>query len=171
MFYALTAACLLALSVAVQSAPAALERGEPLEPRELRELQARRLLGSSFGLPGNNTFDYIIVGGGTAGLTVAARLAQDGTRSVAVIEAGSFYEIGNGNLSQVPLYGPAGSGKSIFDVPPLVDWGFVTTPQTVCTVSQVTSGPLTDRTNRDSGTRLSITLVESVLAGVLVETT
>lgn len=171
MFYALMATCLLALSVSVQSAPTAFERGEPLEPRQIRELQARRLLGSSFGLPGNRTFDYVVVGGGTAGLTVAARLAQDGTRSVAVIEAGSFYEIGNGNLSQVPLYGPAGSGKSIFDVPPLVDWGFVTTPQKVCKVSLATLDPLTDQNNRDSGTKLSIMLVESVLVGALVETT
>lgn len=35
-------------------------------------------LGSSFGIPGANyTFDYLIVGGGQAGLTMAARLAAD----------------------------------------------------------------------------------------------
>ena len=89
------------------------------------------LLGSHFGLPGNQTFDYVVVGGGTAGLAVAARLAEDGTKSVAVIEAGSFYEIGNGNLSQIPVYGPAFSGKSLIDIAPLVDWAFATTPQTV----------------------------------------
>lgn len=131
MLYAIKAIFLLALSVAVRSAPTTSERAEPLEEHEFRKHHARRLLGSSFGIPGNKTFDYVVVGGGTAGLTVAARLAQDGTKSVAVIEAGSFYEIDNGNLSQVPLFGPAGSGKSIFDVPPLVDWGFVTTPQPV----------------------------------------
>jgi hypothetical protein len=27
-----------------------------------------KLLGSSFGIPGNQTFDYVIVGGGTAGM-------------------------------------------------------------------------------------------------------
>lgn len=37
------------------------------------------------------SFDYVVVGGGTAGLTVATRLAQDGRYSVAVIEAGSFW--------------------------------------------------------------------------------
>ena len=32
----------------------------------------------SFGDPGvNATFDYVVVGGGTAGLTVASRLAED----------------------------------------------------------------------------------------------
>ena len=34
--------------------------------------------------------DYIVVGGGTAGLTIANRLAENNT--VAVIEAGGFYE-------------------------------------------------------------------------------
>ena len=34
------------------------------------------VLGSAFGLPGTNaTFDYIVIGGGTAGLTIATRLA------------------------------------------------------------------------------------------------
>ncbi|TCD71169.1 hypothetical protein EIP91_012117 [Steccherinum ochraceum] len=37
----------------------------------------------------NKTFDYIIVGGGTAGLTLAARLTEDATRSVLVLESGS----------------------------------------------------------------------------------
>ncbi|KAI4248897.1 MAG: hypothetical protein L6R40_000909 [Gallowayella cf. fulva] len=61
------------------------------------------LLGSSFGVPGTNaTYDYVIVGGGTAGLTIATRLAQDPTVSVAVVEAGGFYEIDNGNRSIVP---------------------------------------------------------------------
>lgn len=90
------------------------------------------LLGSHFGLPGNATFDYVVVGGGTAGLAIATRLAEDSSNLVAVIEAGSFYEIGNGNLSQIPVYGPAFSGKSPEDIAPLVDWAFLTTPQTVC---------------------------------------
>ena len=89
------------------------------------------LLGSHFGLPGNQTFDYVVVGGGTAGLAIAARLAEEPSNSVAVIEAGSFYEIGNGNLSQIPVYGPAFSGKSLADIAPLVDWAFDTTPQSV----------------------------------------
>ena len=89
------------------------------------------LLGSHFGLPGDKTFDYVVIGGGTAGLAIASRLSEDSSNLVAVIEAGSFYEIGNGNLSQIPTYGPAFSGKSPFDVAPLVDWAFLTTPQTV----------------------------------------
>lgn len=42
---------------------------------------------------GDATFDYVIVGGGTAGLTMAARLSEDSGTTVAVIEAGSFYEV------------------------------------------------------------------------------
>ena len=73
-------------------------------------------------------------GGGTAGLAIATRLAQ-GSHSVAVIEAGSFYEIGNSNFSQVPLYAAAFSAKSPFQESPQVDWGFVTTPQPVSIMS------------------------------------
>jgi len=35
-------------------------------------------------------YDYIIVGGGTAGLTVADRLTESGKHSVLVIELGTF---------------------------------------------------------------------------------
>jgi choline dehydrogenase-like flavoprotein len=36
-------------------------------------------------------FDYIIIGGGTAGLVVAARLAEIPTLSILVLEAGESY--------------------------------------------------------------------------------
>jgi choline dehydrogenase len=64
-------------------------------------------------------------------LTVAARLAEDESVSVAVVEAGSFYEIDNGNLSQIPADDATWTGKDPQDVNPLIDWGFVTTPQEV----------------------------------------
>jgi len=48
-------------------------------------------VGSSFAVDGENaTYDYVIVGGGTAGLAIATRLAEDGRYSVAVLEAGNF---------------------------------------------------------------------------------
>lgn len=90
------------------------------------------LLGSSFGVPGANvTYDYVIVGGGMAGLAVATRLVEQNAGTVGVIEAGSFYEISNGNLSQVPGTDGASAGKSLNGSNPLVDWMYVTTPQKV----------------------------------------
>ncbi|KAK4610621.1 Patulin synthase [Fulvia fulva] len=85
-----------------------------------------RLTGSSFGIARNATFDYVVVGGGNAGLTIAARLAQNA--SVAVIEAGSFYELENGNLTDIPAFDNMWSGKDPKDTN-RIDWGFVTTPQ------------------------------------------
>ncbi|KAL8675736.1 MAG: hypothetical protein Q9186_007642 [Xanthomendoza sp. 1 TL-2023] len=88
------------------------------------------LLGSAFGAPGTNaTFDYVILGGGTAGLTIATRLAQDPAISVAVVEAGGFYEIDNGNRSIVPGYANFYTGADPENYQPLVDWGFTTVPQ------------------------------------------
>ncbi len=90
------------------------------------------VLGTAFGAPGTNaTFDYVIVGGGTAGLTIATRLAEDPTISVAVIEAGGFYELDNGNRSTVPGYANFYTGSDPRNYNPLVDWGFTTVPQTV----------------------------------------
>ncbi|KAI1194132.1 GMC oxidoreductase [Nemania serpens] len=91
---------------------------------------ATRLLGSSFGVPGKDaTFDYIVVGGGNAGLTIATRLAEQQSGRVAVVEAGTFYELGNGNLSQVPGSDNMWISKAKDDWQPLIDWGYVTTPQ------------------------------------------
>ena len=99
-------------------------------------IRARNLLGSSFGVPGNNaTFEYVIMGGGTAGLTLATRLAEQQSGRVAVVEAGGFYEIGNGNISQVPAGDGTYAGTAKDDWQPLVDWGYVTTPQAVISQS------------------------------------
>ena len=90
-----------------------------------------RLFSSTFGYPGvNASYDYVIIGGGTAGLTLAARLAPH--YSVAVIEAGSFYETTNGNNSVVPLLSLTGIAfidpSETFTPQPLMDWGLVTEP-------------------------------------------
>ena len=83
-------------------------------------------------MPGTNaTFDYVVVGGGTAGLTLATRLASDSSNSVAVVEAGGFYEIDNGNRSVVPGYANFFTGSDPKNYQPLVDWGFTTIPQAV----------------------------------------
>jgi heterodisulfide reductase subunit A-like polyferredoxin len=64
----------------------------------VRSALASTLYSNSFGVPGRNaTYDYVVIGGGTAGLTIAARLAEDPNVSVAVVEAGGFYQQENGN--------------------------------------------------------------------------
>ena len=68
-------------------------------------LEATQLIGSHFGIPDiPTTYDYVVVGGGTAGLVTACRLASNSTFSVAVIEAGGLYEMDNGNYSEIPAY-------------------------------------------------------------------
>lgn len=107
----------------------------------LAESVQARLLGSSFGIPGNSTFDYVVVGGGTAGLAIATRLVEQNAGSVAVVEAGTFYELSNGNASQVPGPGVNYAGKSALDWQPLIDWGYMTTPQTVSPTLPLQSCP------------------------------
>ncbi|CAN8103275.1 unnamed protein product [Discula destructiva] len=82
-------------------------------------------LGSAFGVAGNATFDYVVVGAGTAGSSIAARLAQN-NNTVALVEAGSFYQILNGNRSVIPGY--ANFRFPILSAP-VTDWGILTTPQ------------------------------------------
>ncbi|KAK1671422.1 hypothetical protein BDP55DRAFT_635857 [Colletotrichum godetiae] len=88
-----------------------------------------RLFSSAFGYPGRNaSYDYIVIGGGTAGLTLASRLAAT-TASVAVVEAGGFYEVENGNNSVVPLLSLTGIAfidpLPEFTPQPLMDWSLV----------------------------------------------
>lgn len=79
---------------------------------------------------GQASYDYIIVGGGTAGLALASRLSENPNIQIAVVEAGGYSETDSGNNSVVPGY--AGYGDSVDPATahdtPLIDWGFVTAP-------------------------------------------
>lgn len=79
----------------------------------------------------DHVFDYVIVGSGPGGSTVANRLTELPGVSVAIIEAGTWAEDVVGNLSTVPGYGGYFLLKSVQSTPTGIDWGFVTTPQSV----------------------------------------
>lgn len=69
----------------------------------------------------SSTFDYVIVGGGAAGLVLAARLTEDPTIRVGVIEAGKS-RLGDMNV-EVP------TGMSAVLHNPEYDWMYKSTPQ------------------------------------------
>ena len=65
------------------------------------------------------TFDYIVVGGGSAGCVLADRLTEDGRHSVLLLEAGP--------PDRNPwIHVPIGYGKTMFH--PVLNWGFHTEP-------------------------------------------
>ncbi|KAH7924718.1 alcohol oxidase [Leucogyrophana mollusca] len=72
----------------------------------------------------NKTFDIVIIGGGTAGLCLAARLTEDPRLSVLVLEAG------NANFNDPALLLPAQYGHHFGE--DAYDWQFKTTPQEFC---------------------------------------
>ena len=112
-----------------------LAAGRSFVPRALADTFASledgitRIYGNSFGIPGLNvSYDYVVNGGGTAGNAIAARLAQDPANyTVAVIEAGSFYEILNGNRIQVPGYSYQSALSSSSHPVSMIEWDGLTT--------------------------------------------
>ncbi|KAF7345195.1 Alcohol oxidase [Mycena sanguinolenta] len=68
------------------------------------------------------TYNYVVVGGGTAGLTVASRLTEDKDVTVAVLEAGFNAE----GLPEVFVPGLIGTGISFTTL----DWSYATVPPT-----------------------------------------
>ena len=66
------------------------------------------------------SYDYIVVGGGSAGCAVAARLAQDKRTRVLLLEAGPADR-------NIWIHIPIGYGKTMFD--PVVNWQFKSQPE------------------------------------------
>lgn len=66
-------------------------------------------------------FDFVIVGGGTAGLVVASRLSENPKIQVCILEAGQS-RLGDANVDM-----PTGVGKMLNNSE--YDWAFQSVPQ------------------------------------------
>ena len=68
----------------------------------------------------NRSFDYIVVGAGSAGCVLANRLSESGRHSVLLLEAGPPDHY-------IWIHIPIGYGKTMFH--PVYNWGFYTEPE------------------------------------------
>ncbi|KAK0463271.1 aryl-alcohol-oxidase from pleurotus Eryingii [Desarmillaria tabescens] len=68
-------------------------------------------------------YDFVVVGAGTAGNVIAARLAENANTSVLVIEAGRNNVGYDSDLITIPFLGPQASPHTTFD------WNYTTVPQ------------------------------------------
>lgn len=73
-------------------------------------------------MPDKSAFDYVIVGGGSAGSTLAARLTEDPSVSVCLLEAG-------GNGDHILIRAPAGTVAILPGHGKISNWAYETTPQ------------------------------------------
>lgn len=73
-------------------------------------------------MPNKTAFDYVIVGGGSAGSTLAARLTEDASISVCLLEAG-------GNGDHILIRAPAGTVAILPGYGKISNWAYETVPQ------------------------------------------
>ncbi|KAJ2898828.1 GMC oxidoreductase [Zalerion maritima] len=77
----------------------------------------------------DSPFDYIVVGGGTAGLVVATRLSEDSNVRVLVVEAGADRSVDPLILTPGLIAGAYGKDE--------YDWNFLSTPQSTLNNRQI----------------------------------
>ena len=110
------------------------------------------------------TFDYVVIGGGTAGLVLASRLSENPGITVGVLEAGKL-RLDDENVNSL-----AGGRNMLHN--PDYDWTFKTIPQVRSTTLTVYRAPVDMRHGRDTtrtryttshGARWSEALAASIL--------
>lgn len=112
--------------------------------------------------------DYVVVGGGLAGLVVANRLSEDASKKVLVIEAGA-------NRKGDPKIDTPGLMTTLYDDPEY-DWMFMTVPQvSYARLPTCITRPLTSKTgtcqqpsNRLPARQGSRRLISHQLLGVVI---
>lgn len=86
-----------------------------------------------------SSYDFVVVGGGTAGLVVATRLSESPENRVLVLEAGSDHS--EDSRVKIPIFYSALLGSQ-------ADWGFRSEPQVCLLVSSWVSFRLTRTTGK-----------------------
>jgi choline dehydrogenase len=95
---------ILNITTVIAIVAAGLIRAAPTYPNSNCNSHFNPSNGANVRVPGSATFNYVAVGGGTAVLTVAIRLAETGSCSITIIEADGFYQLESGNQSMIPGY-------------------------------------------------------------------
>ncbi|KAF5376948.1 hypothetical protein D9615_007272 [Tricholomella constricta] len=85
------------------------------------EIDATSMITANVADLSDKIFDFVIIGGGTSGLTLAARLSEDPSVTVAVLEAGE------NTIGDPKIAIPGQFGLTLGD--PKYDWSFMTTKQ------------------------------------------
>jgi hypothetical protein len=116
----LTLALGLVGSIVAEPVPWSRSSGRNLFSRaEANSILASRSISSSPAFFVTTNYDYLVVGGGTAGLALATRLSESGKYTVGVLEAGTS---GLG----VPIIDIPGDFR--LDIGTIYDWNYTTVP-------------------------------------------
>lgn len=100
----------------------------------LSSQQLKRALTSDAGSINGKSFDYVIAGGGLGGSVLGARLAEDSTKTVLIIEAGQDQESN-------PVIYDAGAYQQAFGDSNL-NWKYQTVPQANGRREQINAGKM-----------------------------